>query len=341
MKNLYIFLILLFVFSFFSCQDENETIILNPLESLTTATPLYSLLSRVTQNPTSYDNIIDHTSCFSIKFPVNVIANSQSVYLTSAADISFVNAIFNQSSNDIDTVICVYPITIIYKNFQEVVVHNDQEFHNLRENCEIDEAFDEINCIDFNYPIALNLYESNLQTSSFFDLKNDRELYNFLESLTSNQVYSMVYPISLLKTNGQTIVTNSSKELTNVLENSIPDCNNTSNPLSLSDVIINGNWRVSYFLHETENQTLYYNGYTFIFYNNGSVIATKNSVSTSGTWNIYSSYGVSKMNIDFDNSKLDELEKDWKVIEYNTNTFRLSYLENSNNETNYLYFDKN
>lgn len=341
MKILYIFSILLFVSIFFSCQNENQTIISNPLESLTTATPLYSLLSRVTQNPTSYDNIIDNSSCFSVKFPLNVIANSQSVYLTSANDLSLVNAIFNQSSYDVDKVICVYPITIIYKNFQEVQVQNYQQFHDLRENCEIDEAFDEINCIDFNYPIALNLYETNSHASSSFYLKNDKEFYNFLESLTANQVYSLVYPISSHKTNGQTIVANSSKELTNAIESSIPECNNTSNSLTLSDVIINGNWNVSYFLHETENQTLDYNGYVFVFYNDGSVIATKNSISTSGTWNIYSSYGVLKMNIDFDNSKLDELEKDWKVIEYNANTFRLSYQENSNSETNYLYFDKN
>lgn len=341
MKNLYIFSILLFVITFFSCQNENETIISNPLESLTTATPLYSLLSRVTQSPTSYDNIIDDSSCFSIKFPLNVVVNSQSVYLASASDIPQVNAIFNQSSYDVDTVICVYPVTIVYKNFQEIQVQNYQQFYDLKENCEIDEAFDEINCIDFNYPIPINLYETNLQVSSFFDLKSDKEFYNFLESLTPNQVYSLVYPISLHKTNGQTIVANSSKELTNAIEVSISECNNTSSSLTLSNVIINGNWRVSYFLHETENQTSDYNGYGFVFYNNGSVIATKNSVSTSGTWNTYSSYGVLKMNIDFDNFKLDELKKDWKVIEYNANTFRLSYQENSNNETNYLYFDKN
>ena len=344
MKKLRFILVLLLSLVFFSCQEEEQTITQNSKESITKTSPLATLISRVVQNPTTIDNCLDNTSCISIQLPVAIYLDSQSLVINSKSDYATVKNIKDAYSNDSDVVYFTFPITIVYKNFMQKVIYNQTELENAIASCIIGEEFPEIECIDFNYPIALNSYNSYSQISNTYTIISDTQLYNFIDTLNtnSNSITSIIYPISLTNSMSQTSVINNNNDLKVAIENTIGTCDDNSVPgTELSDIIVDGTWFVSKFIDETVDQTYYYYGYNFSFNVNGTVVATKNTSTINGTWSIITDDNVKKLIMNFDGEVLKELEDDWKVLEFNTLKIRLEHISGGDGDVHYLNFSKN
>ncbi len=343
MKKLRFILVLLLSLVFFSCQEEEQIITHNSKESITKTSPLATLISRVVQNPTTIDNCIDNTSCISIQLPVAIYLDSQSLVINSKSDYATVKNIKDAYSNDSDVVYFTFPITIVYKNFMQKVIYNQTELENAIASCIIGEEFPEIECIDINYPIAINSYNSYSQISNTYTIITDTQLYNFIDTLKENTINSFVYPLSLTNATGQNIVINNNSDLKIAIENAIGTCDDdiVGPGNELSDIIINGTWFVSYFLDESIDQTAYYNGYNFSFNANGTVVATKNTSTINGTWSIITDDNVKKLIMNFDGEVLKELEEDWKVLEFNASKIRLENISGGDGDVHYLNFSKN
>lgn len=342
MKN--IILLLLVSLSIFSCQTEESEIIQDNNENLSTSSPLVSLLGRVSQNTTSQDNILDNSSCFAVQLPVVVIVNNQQITVSTTADYQIVQDAIDTFSNDDDIVNFIYPITIIYENFSTQVISNSNTLDDVLDDCEEDDGFDEIDCISFNYPIVINVYNSNNQLAETVTILNDTQLYVFIDNLDNFDLIAINYPISLQNSNGQTIVISSNNELENFIEDAIDDCDDspggTGGTATLTNAIINGTWYISYYFDDVD-ETSIYNGYNFTFNTNGTSIAIKNATSINGTWSNYIDSGQEKLELAFDGLTLDELEDDWKVIEFSSNIIKLKDVSGGNGGTDYLYFTKN
>lgn len=342
MKN--IILLLLVSLSIFSCQTEESEIIQDNNENLSTSSPLVSLLGRVSQNTTSQDNILDNSSCFAVQLPVVVIVNNQQITVSTTADYQIVQDAIDAFSNDDDIVNFIYPITIIYENFSTQVISNSNTLDDVLDDCEEDDSFDEIDCISFNYPIVINVYNSNNQLAETVTILNDTQLYVFIDNLDNFDLIAINYPISLQNSNGQTIVISSNNELENFIEDAIDDCDDspggTGGTATLTNAIINGTWYISYYFDDVD-ETSIYNGYNFTFNTNGTSITIKNATSINGTWSNYIDSGQEKLELAFDGLTLDELEDDWKVIEFSSNIIKLKDVSGGNGGTDYLYFTKN
>lgn len=342
MKN--IILLVLASLSIFSCQTEEVVIIEDNNENLSASSPLVSLVSRVSQNTTSQDNILDNSSCFAIQLPVVVIVNNQQITVSTSADYQIVQDAIDAFSNDDDIVNFVYPITIIYQDFSTQVISNSNALDDVLDNCGEDDGFDEIDCITINYPIVINVYNSDNQLAETVTILNDVQLYSFIENLDNNDIIAINYPISLQNSNGQTIVINSNNELENLIEDAIDDCDTSSGgsggTTTLTNTITNGTWYISYYFDDVD-ETSNYNGYNFTFNPNGTSIAIKNSTSINGTWSNYIDSGQEKLELVFDGLTLDELEDDWRIIEFSSNIIKLKDVSGGNGGTDYLYFTKN
>ena len=342
MKN--IILLLLVSLSIFSCQTEEVVIIEDNNENLSASSPLVSLVSRVSQNTTSQDNILDSSSCFAVQLPVVVIVNNQQITVSTSADYQIVQDAIDAFLDDDDIVNFVYPITIIYQDFSTQVISNSNALDDVLDDCGEDDGFDEIDCITINYPIVINVYNSNNQLANTVTILNDSQLYVFIENLDNFDLIAISYPISLQNSNGQTIVINSNNELENFIEDAIDDCDNSSGgsggTATLANTIINGTWYISYYFDDVD-ETSNYSGYNFTFNMNGTSIAIKNSTSINGTWSNYIDSGQEKLELAFDGLTLDELEDDWKVIEFSSNIIKLKDVSGGNGGTDYLYFTKN
>ncbi len=327
-----------------SCQSEENEIVQDANQNLANSSPLTNLISRVSQNPTSTDNVLDNSSCFSIVLPVTVIVNGQNIVVANQTDYQTVQDAIDAFSNDDDIVNFVYPITIQFQNFSTLVVQNADVLDDIMDDCGEDDGFDEIDCLNFNFPIVVNVYNANNQLAETISITNNIQLYNFLESLEDNEYIAIQYPISVTDSNNQTIVISNNDQFEDVIEDAIDDCDDDSQSSggngNLSAILSDGTWYVSYFYDDT-NQTSVYAGYTFTFNTNGTSSVLRNSVSINGSWSNYIDGNEEKLELDYDGSILDELEEDWEVVEYSSTQVRLKDVSGGNGGTDYLYLSKN
>jgi hypothetical protein len=333
------------LFSFASCEEDEETVIQDVNESFTTSSPISSLLSRTSQNPTACDNILDNSSCFSVQLPVTVIVNNQQITVSNQADYQVVIDAVEAFSNDDDIVNFVYPITIIYQNFQTQVLQDADDLDDVLDECEEDDGFDEIDCISIIYPIVINIYDSNNQLANTVTITSNSGLYNFLDNLADNVYVAISFPISAINSNGQTIVITSNSQLEDFMEDSIDDCDDDNNSggnnnLVFTDILVSGSWYISYFFDESD-ETSDFNGYNFTFNSNGTVTAIKNTTTINGTWSTYIDSGENKFELSFDGILLDEIEDDWRILEFSATQIRLKDVSGGDGSTDYLTFTKN
>ncbi len=333
-------LILISTLFLISCQTEESEIIQDDNnENLTKNSPLVGLIKRVSQNPTAQDNVLDNSSCFSVVLPVTVIVNGQQIVVDSPNEYQTVQDAIDAFSNDDDIVNFIYPITVQFQNFSTQVVQDADDLDDILDDCDEDDGFDEINCISINYPISINIYDANNQLAQTVTIQNNTSLINFLNSLTNNVFIAINYPIAVVNSNGQTVVINSNNQLENFIEDSIGVCNNVSGNIDdLSTLLNSGTWFVSYYFDD-EDQTIDYVGYTFTFNAGGSVSVLKSGNTTAGTWLNFLDSGIQKLDLTFTNDTLNDLEEDWRVIEYNSNLIKLR--DGSGDDAEYLYFSKN
>jgi hypothetical protein len=344
MKKYYKILISFMLISIIGCQKEEETIIQDDTQTFTSSSALSGLLLRTSQFPTAFDNVLDSSSCFSVQLPVTVIVNNQQIVVSNQLDYQLVQNAINQFSNDDDIVNFVYPITIVYQNFQTQILQNSNDLDDVLDECDEDDGFDEIDCININYPIVLNIYDSNNQVANTITITSNSMLFNFLSNTNSSTLLAVVFPISVTNSNGQNVVINNNAELENFIEDSISDCdddsNGGSNNTTLTQIFTSGTWYISYFFDDVD-ETNYFNGYNFTFNSNGSSLAVKNSNTINGTWNIYNDSGTEKIVLSFDGSLLDEIEDDWRIIEYTPTLIKLKHVSGGNGGIDYLTFTKN
>lgn len=325
-----------------SCQEEEKTEVFNP-GTLNKVSALSGLISRVTQNPTFYDNILDHTSEFSVVLPVTITLNGQTLTVIQNEDYNTIKTIKNQSQSDDDIVHFSFPMTLKYKNYQEVLVVNQSQLTMIYDAIGSETSFNEITCINFNYPVKINSYNTTTQVANTITIVDNTQLYNFIDVLNTDVLYNIVYPIAMTKSDAATVVFNSNDQLQNGIETVINDCDepNTNNP-ELATIIIDGSWYVSSYIDDNENKTYEYNGYTFTFAANGATVATKNGVLTNGTWSSYVNNGSTILDLNYVGNTLDHIDENWIVIEYSTTLIKLRHQDSGSNEdVHYLTFTKN
>lgn len=111
---------------------------------------------------------------------------------------------------------------------------------------------------------------------------------------------------------------------------------------SAGDVVTEGNWRVTLFTDSGNNETSDFNGYSFSFNSNGSLVASSSSHNKSGTWNIDNSSNKFNINLgpkDDINKPFGELTDDWKIISITTSEIKLTDDNPASEE--FLTFTKN
>ena len=343
MKTIKYLMMCVAVLILISCQDEEKLVIQDIKQNLSAKSPLASLISRVSQNATSKDNILDKSSCFNVQLPVSVIVNNKQITVSSQNDYKVVQNALDAFSNDDDVVNFVYPITIQFQNYKTELIANPDQLENIIDKCDDDDGFDEIDCLQINYPIKINIYNADNQIANSITIQNDKDLYNFLKDLVNNVFISINYPISIINSKGQNVVISNNSNFENSIEEGIKDCNTTSGSVGNQNfvlIVTNGTWNVSYYFDDSD-ETLNFKGYNFTFNSNGTIMVVKEKNTIAGNWSTFVNSGQNIFLLKFDDSKLDDLEDDWKITEFTSTNVRLKNKDASDGATDYLYFTKN
>ena len=326
---------------FFSCQSEIADEQYSTKETITKTTPLTTYVERIVMQKTAQDNIIDQTDCFMVKFPYTVTVNAVDITINSAADIALVENNIALSSIDTDVVSIHFPITVIFNDYKEETLDSLSDYTDLLHDCaEKSDYLPQINCLNFNYPILINRYDSNNQIASSLTIQDNQALYYFIDNLQDNQFIAVGYPITVTSSNGYPITVTNNSQLEDLIKEALDNCSeNTNTTLDFVQVLSNGAWKISYFYHD-EEQTTVYSGYQFSFKSDYTVVASKSGISKTGTWSIKTNNGEREFKIDFDADPLKELEENWEVFEFSTSELRFRDPSDNSLETDYLYFTK-
>lgn len=194
--KIYIFFTFLTVF-LYSCQSDEIKVIENEGENLVPGSELAIQLMRVTQFPTSADNILDGTNCFAVKLPVAVLANGQPLFIQTEAHYQLIEDVFNLSPTDEDTVTVFFPVTVIFPDYSEAVIES-QEAWNLAAGCSGVNALGDLSCIRFGYPVSMNTYDVNNRIADIEVIYSKEEVYNFITTMDEDTLASVAYPIRIL-----------------------------------------------------------------------------------------------------------------------------------------------
>ncbi len=109
-----------------------------------------------------------------------------------------------------------------------------------------------------------------------------------------------------------------------------------------TEVVVNGNWKVTLFQEDNSNQTSHFNGYSFDFGTDGVVVATNGSTTKTGNWNNGGDDSNNKLNIQFpdDDGPFEEISEDWNIIAKNPSKIELRHVSGGDGSIDLLTFEK-
>ena len=328
-----LFLSLMALSALTGCQKEAEEIILPlPSEAFTAKSVVAGLIERTTMLDGSSDNILDSASCASLVLPVTVLVNGQEVTVTTEEDLKYVERILDEFENYDDEVNIIFPVTIVLADHSLVNVQNEDELESIMDQCAEGGVDDDIECIDFNYPLTLAIYNTNNQVSDVITIDSDTELYEFIDALEEGELISFEFPVVMQLSDGTEITVYNNDELEDAIENATSYCDEDDDTDFDDDdiddsifitALLTGPWKVNYFFKET-NQTAEFASFSFTFNTDGTVQTTDGVSVVEGTWNSYGDDGGLELLLDLgEDSPFNEIREDWEVIEFNDTTITL------------------
>jgi len=293
-----IFSIILVFLMLLSCRKEGYELVEAPLGmNLGANSRVATLMLRTSMNDGSNDNIIDRANCFNVRLPITVDANNQQIIVNSENDFDLIEAIFDEFSNDEDMLEITFPIEVVLIDFSEVRINTQAEFTDLVNSCageNVDD--DDIECIDFLYPINTFIYNKTKESTSRISITDDKQLYNFINGLNDNLVASIDFPIKMVLWDKTETTINNLNVLETVIETADNSCdedddfdyNDDDIPVisngEFSDLLTSCNLEIKEFEVNGQDLETTYDQYVFMFNANGSISAGLNGVASSGLW---------------------------------------------------------
>ena len=332
------------------CQDEFEkTTPPDPNLVITSNSPVLKLIENASMRDGSHDNILDHSSCIALKLPVTVLANEQEVIISTEDDLKTVEQIFDASETDGDTLAIVFPITIIRSDHTELTVDNYDHLKDLISACTEGGEDEDIECIDFKYPLSLTIYNSENQVSDVIIINNDEDLNAFFEDLEDHDLAGFQFPVTLITSDGTEIVVTDNSQLEEAIQNHKDDCDedddNDYNDNDVDDtdfinVLKEGSWKVTYFFEESD-QTHAFEGISFTFSADGTAQALSGSDVVNGTWDSDGDNGHLEVEFDFEQHlPYDKISEDWEIIEFTETKIQMEHKSDDGTHVRLLTFER-
>jgi len=329
-------LLIVSVFGFIGCQNEvNSEQGQNPNTNSANSTTTNNL-KRTSMHDGSYDDFLDGNSCSSIILPTAAVINGQRISILTQLDYQQVIRILAQSNSNQDVITLQFPLSVRLSNYTEVVINNQNEFNALKTTCNQTEASsqDAISCLKINFPITILTYSLNLQQTGSVVITSEKQLYAYMNSISTTELYQVSYPISIAYSDGTTATLNSDAEL----QSSISKCSSEEDAKAVSEakanqmrqILVDGSFKIESYLNAGVDSANKYQGYAFDFASDSKVTATNAFFTTvNGTYQASSEIDVF-LNLSFTgNADFNLLNNTWKVTNFTTTTISLQSTTNT------------
>lgn len=121
------------------------------------------------------------------------------------------------------------------------------------------------------------------------------------------------------------------------------DNNSTSiNPSDISNAVVSGTWRITYYWDSDHEETSNFSNYTFTFSPGGALTAVSAGTTVSGSWSTGLDDSKTELVLNFSSPpNFVEISDDWEVIEQTPIKIRLRDVSGGNGGTDQLIFERN
>lgn len=119
----------------------------------------------------------------------------------------------------------------------------------------------------------------------------------------------------------------------------------------LKGIAASGTWTIAYYFDTDKEETAHFNGYTFTFNADGSLVATNGTTTVNGSWSVTDSDSSNDdspddSDVDFNiafasPADFADLTDDWDIVEYTAVRIELIDISGGNGGTDKLVFEKN
>lgn len=284
---------------FTSCRKEEIEFQQAPEEeTLQANSNIAYLMQRTAMNDGSVDNIIDNSNCFTVQLPVTVVANGLEITINSLDDLNSIEGVFDEFDDDTDELEINFPITIIFNDFTSTIITDSNQLYSYSVNCNGEnEPDDDIECVDFDYPMSASIFNANEELLYSVTLTSDYQLYTFIDSIDMSDFVTVDFPITVSLFDGTQLIISNLNELEITIENYVDACDedddndysdddcDTCTPLEFTNILTQcTDWSVDKLKRNDNDYEDYYIGYTFNFMADGSLISQYLGNTYPGTW---------------------------------------------------------
>ncbi len=280
---------------FMSCQDEVIEITEIDEEQVFEAnSQVANLMARVSTKDGSKDNIIDGSRELSVNLPVKVFANSEEITINSTKDYSKIETNFDANEDDDDTLEIEFPITVTSRDYSKTVVNSRTELNALRGDFPNEGEDDDIECIDFKYPISFSVYNANFQVAEVVTVNSDKELFLFIKNLEPGVLVRLNFPVTMEYADGSTVEVFNYIQLVKVIIEAIHLCDEDDDndyndddftKKRLDELLQSCPWIVKDIHRNDNNLNNNYQDYAMFFNEDGKVqVRTNTGNIHTGSW---------------------------------------------------------
>lgn len=317
---------------FTSCQKEHDMVTpTNDDEAIVANSATAKLIERTSSNDGSFDNIVDGASCLEIRFPYTVSINGLEITINSIQDLEIIEFIFDEIEDDEDILDIIFPITVTMGDYTEVTINGPEELRELAEDCIEGGDDDDIECIDFVYPITLFTFDINAQQTGSVTVNSDMEMRRFFAGLDENDLISIDYPVTMVLSDGTEVQANSNSELASIIEMAKDACDEDDDndhndddftQEQLDELLVECPWLIREVQRDAINQTDQYFEYLMTFTEDGAVnVKDRQGNSLTGTWSTRVANHKVLLKLEF--NVLVDFNLEWFVYELNEGVIKL------------------
>lgn len=121
----------------------------------------------------------------------------------------------------------------------------------------------------------------------------------------------------------------------------VSSCKKDDTIINVDNAIQQGNWKITFFEDNGNNETSDFSGYQFTFKEGGSIVASNGNSTINGTWVTGTDDSQSKLILNFGSATpFDELNEDWHVTEETPTMIKCEHISGGNGGTDFLTFEK-
>jgi len=329
-------ILLVTALNFTSCQvEEAFELQANDEQTLTSDSATTKLMLNTVSNDGSFDNIVDGSSCFDIRFPYKVEVNGLALTINSEADFKVIEEILDNIEYDDDILDIIFPITITMADYTEVTVDGIVDLREIAAQCVEGGADDDIECIDVVYPVTFFTYDPDFQQTGSVEVASDKEMRRFFAGLSITDLISIDFPVTFEKYDGTKITVNSNQELAEAIEQAKEACDEDDDndhndddftKERLDNLLVECLWLVKELKRNNQDNSEQYVDYALNFKEDGTVITKdREGNMVTGEWETtVSDYRV-KLTLSFD--FVEDFNLEWFVYEIDADRIKLHVLD--------------